>query len=654
MRRFAIFPLSLLAFTPSLAFAGGTAVIAPLVPTGVDSKISNNLTSLLSSELDFSGAYDTVTELSSMPSTMNTSCLSSTSCLGGIAKQNGVDMVIAGGVGSGGSGLKINLVLYDAKKNAIVRKKAYDIAADVGTQAAQAPKMVKEILGQGAPPAEQQEKATAAAAAAFSDDDEGFDFEDEPKSDIKGKTAIQVERKAPGVLEDEIDEAEVAAEAAQAKAAADAKKKAEAAAKAKAEAEAKAKVESAARAKAEAAAKAKAEAAARAQAEEDEAQAEAEARAAAATKAKSTKSKPSTSEEADLEAELAAFSFGGGGSADIVIESEDDTPDEIEVEAAAPSSSGGTFSSRYASSSSAKAAPVKTAPTLTTRTVVEDDDDLEAVDNLDEDLEVEEETPRSSSRTSEDDDDSAGRSSSRSTFEEEEEEEEAPRFSSRSSEVEEDEEEESPRYSSRKSSDEEDEDEPSSGSSRRTYDDDDDRASKSRSTAALDKARFGLAARAGYSRYGNLNFVNYGVEAEIPVAARVLILLGIEGASTNRNYTDKEREVIAESAGIDPTQVQDWNAILPINLGFIYKAMGKSVQPYVGADGVAVMYTSTPDFAFGGRARVGVDFMVAENFGFNLDLGIGVLAGDQFDAIQKDLSELGFYPEVSGGTLLVF
>lgn len=681
MRRFTPLPVlrwmpaSLLAFAPTLAFAGSTAVIAPLVPTGVDSKVSNNLTSLLSSELDFSGAYDSVTELSSMPSTLNTSCLSSTSCLAGIAKGNGSDFVIAGGVASGGAGLKINLVLYDAKKNTIVRKKAYDIASDVATQASIAPKMVKEILGQGAPAAEQEDKATAKAAAAFAeDDDEGFDFDDEPKNDIKGKTKFSVERTA-GVLEDDVDEDEEAAAAASAKAAADAKKKADAVAKAKADADAKAKAEAEAkakakadadaRAKAEASAKAKADAEAKARAEaeaqaEAEAEAEAEADRARAAKAaaaaKSAKSAPPPSDdEIDLDAELAAFSFGGGASGGIVIESGEE---EEEEEEAAPSSSGSTFSSRYSTGSTTKTAPAKTttktapAKSTSSRTVVEEDEEEEDEDYSSSRYEEEEEdepAPRASTKTT-----------AKKVVEEEDEEEDTPRFSSRSTKSEEEDEEETPRFSSRSSSradeDEEENARPTKSSSRSNYDDeDDDRGgSRSRASVEVEKARFGLAARAGYSRYGDLNFVNYGVEAEIPVASRVLILLGVEGASTNRNYTDEEREVIAASAGIDPTQVQDWNAILPINLGFIYKVTGKSVQPYVGADGLAVMYTSTPDFAFGARARVGVDFMVADNFGFNLDLGIGVLSGDQFDAIQPGLTDLGFYPEVSGGTLLVF
>jgi hypothetical protein len=46
--------------------------------------------------------------------------------------------------------------------------------------------------------------------------------------------------------------------------------------------------------------------------------------------------------------------------------------------------------------------------------------------------------------------------------------------------------------------------------------------------------------------------------------------------------------------------------------------------------------------------------MVSDNFGFNIDAGLGVLSGDQFDLIQAGLADTGFYPEISGGTVLSF
>ncbi len=636
-----LLPLVLLMCLPGAAWAGGTAAVAPLVANGVDGKVSNNITSLISSELDFSGAYDTVNEIPA-PSTLNSSCVTSTSCLGAIAKANKADAVVTGTVAPGGAGLKIALVLYDAKKNAIVRKKSYDIAADVATVAGTAPRMVKEITGQGAAVVEDDETATAAAA--FEDEEDDFDMEG---GDIKGKTRFTPDTKK-GKLEDVSDDEED--EEADARAAAAAKAKAEAEAKARREAEAKAKAEAEERARTEA-----------------EAKAEAEATAAAEAKAKAKKAPPpdEDEEEEDLEDELANFSFGGGGKV------ADDGSAEEEEEEEEPTDRR-SFSERYASSTKSSSKPSKTAA----RDEEEEEEEVE-----------EEETPRASSRTSsrakveeseEEEEEETPRFSSRTkaTDDEEEEEEEAPRFSSRTKPVaeEEDEEEESPRASSKSRAssedDEEEEDTPRfSSRSSRTEDEEEeeDKPPKRRVSSEDDedidaprrrdddaRARFGILARGGYARYGSLDFITYGVEMEIPVASRVVILMGVEGASTDRNYTDQERATIAAAAGIAPEQVQDWNAILPLDIGLVYKVPVTNIQPYIGADFLAVAYTATPDFAFGGRVRGGCDFMISDNFGFNVDLGVGVLAGEQFDLIQKDLADVGLYPEVSAGTVLSF
>ena len=668
-----LLPLVLLMCLPGAAWAGGTAAVAPLVANGVDGKVSNNITSLISSELDFSGAYDTVNEIPA-PSTLNSSCVTSTSCLGAIAKANKADAVVTGTVAPGGAGLKIALVLYDAKKNAIVRKKSYDIAADVATVAGTAPRMVKEITGQGAAVVEDDETATAAAA--FEDEEDDFDMEG---GDIKGKTRFTPDTKK-GKLEDVSDDEED--EEADARAAAAAKAKAEAEAKARREAEAKAKAEAEERARKEAEAKAKAraeaeerarkEAEAKAKAEADakaRAKAEAEAKAAAEAKAKAKKAPPpdEDEEEEDLEDELANFSFGGGGKV------ADDGSAEEEEEGEEPTDRR-SFSERYASSTKSSSKPSKTA--------ARDEEEEEEEEEVEE-----EETPRASSRTSsrakveeseEEEEEETPRFSSRTkaTDDEEEEEEEAPRFSSRTKPVaeEEDEEEESPRASSKSRAssedDEEEEDTPRfSSRSSRTEDEEEeeDKPPKRRVSSEDDedidaprrrdddaRARFGILARGGYARYGSLDFITYGVEMEIPVASRVVILMGVEGASTDRNYTDQERATIAAAAGIAPEQVQDWNAILPLDIGLVYKVPVTNIQPYIGADFLAVAYTATPDFAFGGRVRGGCDFMISDNFGFNVDLGVGVLAGEQFDLIQKDLADVGLYPEVSAGTVLSF
>ena len=653
------FSFALLLCLPAVAWAGGTAVVAPLVAAGVDGKVTNNLTSLLGSELDFSGVYDTVTEIPA-PASLNNSCLTSTSCLGAIAKANEADVVITGSIAPGGAGLKVNLVLYDAKKNAIVRKKSYDLTTEVSSMTVAAPRMVKEITGRGAAAVEEEESVKADV---FEDEEEEFDME---SGDLKGKTRFTPDTKKKGKIEDAEDDEDAeerASALAKAKAAVEAKAKREADAKAKADAEAKAKAkadaEEAARVAAEAKAKAKAEAEARARREAEERAEEDEAKAKAVAAAK--KKKPSKSEDEELEEELANFSFGGGGKVSdegsaqgkakpkvAEVEEEESAEDEAPKDTR-------SFSERYASS---KPQPTKSpAKTTTSRARVDEEDEAEEPEEEDEDEtadepEEEEEKvqPRKAAKPApREEEEEEPRASARKVAPEDEEE--TPRFSARTKAEEEEEEEEAPRFSARKEAEEEEDEEPPPKKRASSSDDDEPRRPQIDEDA---RSKFGILLRGGWARYGTLDFVTYGVELEIPVSSRLVVLAGVEGASTNRNYTDEERAAIAAASGQTAEQIQDWNLILPLDLGLVYKVPISAVQPYVGADFLAVVYTANGDFAFGGRVRGGCDFMVSDNFGFNVDGAIGVLAGDKFDLIQAGLADVGLYPEVSLGTILTF
>lgn len=561
---------------PATALAGGTVVVPPLVPKGVDPKAATNLTGLLGSELDFSGAYDTVTELPQAPPSLNLSCVTSTSCLAGIAKAAGADAVLAGTVGQGGAGLQVFLVLYDAKKNTIVRKRTFDSPPDVASIAAAAPKFIREITtgGTGAEEAD-------AAASFTADEEEDFQFEG------GGKTKMAVTANPRELSDGGDDEDEDPSAAQRAKAAAEAKAKADADARARADAAARAKADADARARAESEARAQAEADAKAKAERDRLARE------DAQKKASAKDKPA---DADLEAELASFSFGSSSSKAIVVESDDEPP----VEEDEPADTR-TFSERYASSSKVTEeldepapAPKKAVAKSRPAPAEYDEDDPDAPSEFD--------------RLADDDD-----------------EYDAP-----------------PARRVATSDDDEDLDEPTRRRSTVVIDD------------GTDKPGVGLAFRAGGMSYDALVFVTYGVELAVPVAGGLHIVAGIEGASTNRQYTDAQRQAVADDNGIDKDDVQDWNMILPMNVGAVYKAAVGIVHPYGGLDLSITPYT--PDFqvAVGARARGGADFMFVDSFGVNADLALGFLAGDQFETIQKDLPAAGFFPEGRVGAVLVF
>ena len=612
-------PLVLGLCLPSLAWAGGTAGIPPLVSKGVDAKVVNNVTGLLSSELDFSGAYDTVQDMPASAA-LTVACLTQAPCLQGVAKAAGVDALLTGSIGTGPKGLQIYLVLYDATKNVIVRKKTFDMGADVSALAENAPKMVKEILGQGAP---QTAEAKAAASPNFEEsDEEDFQMASKPAASTASKTKITVQAK-PGELEDEIDpEEEAQAERdrqAEAKAKADAEKRAreEQARKAREEQERVAREEQARKAREDQARRDREEAARRAEAErlaqeeeerqarEDEARrqrAAADARAREATAAKSKAKAPpppaAEEEEEDLSDELASFSFGDSSTAIAVDgESSEETPR--------------SFSEKYG----AETAPAakKTAPPAKRTTVT-----ARRVEEIDEDEELEPEG----------------------------EAEESPDFD-----------EEDAKPSTRRASRDEDEDTRRSSRSRRTPDFGEE--GTKRRTAFDDepaKAKVALAGRIGYAKYDVFNFVTYGAEITVPVVESVVIAAGIEGFSTQRHLTDEAMKEISQETGLLPAEINPdpWNTILPINVGVQYKGGKHKVHPYAGVDLTMTPYSSDFDLAFGARARGGVDLLVADNFGFNLNVGLGFMSGDKFELTESGVGNMGFLPQASLGTLVAF
>ncbi len=651
-------PLVLGLVLPSAAWAGGTAVVAPFVAKGVDSKITNNITGLVSSELDFSGAFDTVNELAQAPSTLNAACLASTSCLQGIGKGAAADAVVTGSVGPGASGgVQVYLVYYDVKKNAIVRKKTYDVGSEPSVLADKAGTWVKELTtGQDA-------EATAAADAVptsftESEDDELTIGGSNP-SGTTAKTRMATDIR-PGDLTEEEDPEDARQEAA-AKAAAAAQAKASADAKAKADADAKARAAAAAQAKAAADAKAKADADARAAAEaqaaakaaadakaraDAQARADAAARAAAAAAAAktATASKPAASEE--------EFSFGSAASSIQVEEdpkAEDPVADDEDYSSPPPSHSSSSSSHSTSSSSrstshddedldepSSSSKPSKTAVSHTTSSDDEDDFDLDAPSQSDDDEDLDSPTPSKSHTASRDDsDDSSSKSRSSSTRDDDEDSRSSSRTSSR------------------------DLDEGSHSSSKSRYSDEDSDTHSSHSTHSKgsdEKPGIGVTARIGYSRYYDFNFVTYGGELTVPISSKVMFEAGLEGFSTQRELSDKVILQMASDENVTPAEINahPWNTILPLNLGLQYKVTQSRIRPYVGADLTITPYSANFDVAIGARARVGADFMVADAFGLNLNLAAGIMSGKNLENTQPGTKNTGIIPQISGGTVVAF
>jgi hypothetical protein len=165
------------------------------------------------------------------------------------------------------------------------------------------------------------------------------------------------------------------------------------------------------------------------------------------------------------------------------------------------------------------------------------------------------------------------------------------------------------------------------------------------------KYRATLKLRTGYVKYYSFNFIANGAEIGIPLGKTgVYILAGVNAYAVNRKIPPKFQPEVGKAS--------EWNLIYPLNLGVIYKfTTAKVVQPYLGADGIGVQYFKDAvgtDWAVGGRGRVGVDFMVANNVGLNIDVSVGYWAGRTFTLIQEGVANSGVLPGVSGGLVIAF
>lgn len=263
---------------PGSAFAKSVAVAQLLAQGGLDPKQAQNISSLISSELDFMGDFDEVVDVSKSPS--NASCLANVSCLKGLS--GGKDALVTGVATAAPGQIKLDLVFLDAGQ--IVRTKQFTLPSAPDRVADAMNGVVNEIVkGQS----KQAQKAAEAAEVEFdfkrtgsTSEEDDFAFDDfDPAAELrkaqeaerrKAEEAARAKAEADARARAEAQAAAAAEEARrleeQRRAQEAARQQAEAAARAKAEADARARAEADARARAEADARAKAEAAARAKA----------------------------------------------------------------------------------------------------------------------------------------------------------------------------------------------------------------------------------------------------------------------------------------------------------------------------------------------------------------------------------------------------
>jgi hypothetical protein len=180
--------------------------------------------------------------------------------------------------------------------------------------------------------------------------------------------------------------------------------------------------------------------------------------------------------------------------------------------------------------------------------------------------------------------------------------------------------------------------------------------------------RVHIPLRVGYAHYGDFHFLSVGGEIQVRAAKGLFIGIGAEPyfakvcSTPPDNYAGAyANPAVCGKEGLYIRTVP----LFPLNAGLLYRFLDKAVQPYVGADvvfaniGRADVYgdgVQRLTFAGGGRLRVGADFFVVKNFGFNIDAALGFWTGRgwQFVIEPRAQPTAGFLPRVSAGITLAF
>jgi len=160
-------------------------VVSPFLPRNVDKLVALNITSLVSSELDFTPDYELVTQLEDLPKGMNVSCINKASCLRPIGRAHNANHLIAGSVApSGRQNFQVYMVLFDTDRGTFIRKKTFTVSRSPDVMADSIANVVNVLLTGREKTAPVDESAPIADGSFddFVDGEDDFDFDEEPIS----------------------------------------------------------------------------------------------------------------------------------------------------------------------------------------------------------------------------------------------------------------------------------------------------------------------------------------------------------------------------------------------------------------------------------------------------------------------------------------
>lgn len=154
-----------------------------------------------------------------------------------------------------------------------------------------------------------------------------------------------------------------------------------------------------------------------------------------------------------------------------------------------------------------------------------------------------------------------------------------------------------------------------------------------------DRPRWLGSARVGWSRYQALQFGTADLEIRARVAGGLHAVAGGGLFVARRDLPDG-------AGGVR----RSLDALAPVHAGLVYALNLGAVRPYLGAEAIAAKYhRDLGALAVGGRGRLGVDLMVTDGVGIEVDAAFGVWRGREWEVIAAGLRDVGGLPSVSAG-----
>jgi hypothetical protein len=151
----------------------------------------------------------------------------------------------------------------------------------------------------------------------------------------------------------------------------------------------------------------------------------------------------------------------------------------------------------------------------------------------------------------------------------------------------------------------------------------------------------------GGAAFSRFRFLTAGAEVGVRAAPKVVVVAGGDLWATERVLPPD----IAAESGVFAV----WNQIYPFHAGALYAPRIGPIRPYVGVEALGVQYhrdTTGRWFAWGARARGGVDATLLQHVAVRLNVAVGPWWGAEWGQIEQGVPDMGLVPQISGGVVL--